>query len=445
MTRSMAKQSRLTGLVVALSLLGSACGGGGGGGSSASSTANSPADPPVTTQYLTPVTPAATYSNVLADCALVETNSNSCSLLSLPLLGMDTMAPDVNDILSRTVVSHPWMGERFGELLEVLPPDTLQLFRGITTVVIAFDIRPSYYHSLTGAIYLDPRYLWQTNAEKITIDRAEDYRSDFANELQFVPLWRYIKDGDYAWDYFPLEGSQTRTLNDTVLPMASLLFHELAHANDVFPPAELANINRDQSVVSASFALQPMSVSAQLAASQPLRSELLKGLARVQYYGETASSTQKMTSAETVGLDFEIDGASDDYAYSSNFEDLAMLFEEVMMKYYYDVDRELAFTDAPTGDDSFCSSYIIRWGVRNRVGLPMVASRATYALQALLDLNDVDPYIQSVPDAMLMDNMEDWCSIQDLGVSGTSAKFDRASEARERTLMRPDTMGRDYR
>ena len=117
--------------------------------------------------------------------------------------------------MSRVVVSHPWMGERFKAFLEQYDQndDFKNLLRATTAIVISYDVRPSFYWAATGAIYLDPNYLWLTQAERDTINEAPDYRSGFGAELQFEMLWRYVKDNDYANQYFPLEQRVNRNTN----------------------------------------------------------------------------------------------------------------------------------------------------------------------------------------------------------------------------------------
>ena len=44
-----------------------------------------------------------------------------CTFGELPLIGMETNSPTVDDIMQRLVVSHNWMGQRFQEILETYP------------------------------------------------------------------------------------------------------------------------------------------------------------------------------------------------------------------------------------------------------------------------------------------------------------------------------------
>ena len=360
---------------------------------------------------LDPATADGPFSDLLVACVTAPDRGESCLLDALPLLGQEPGSPTVDDVLDRTVVSHSWMAQRFRQALVQMPPVMLQLFNGVTAVVIAGDIRPAYYSPANGAIHLDPADLWLTNQEKATISAAPDYRSDFGAELGFVGLWRYMDGLSYAWDYYPLDGTETRTIDDVIRPLAATLFHELGHANDFFPPSVMAGLDTSLSVFEAYVALEDNSVSAQVAAAQPLNSQVWAGLAQVLYRGEQASAEQRALTPGQVGLEFQTDGANDDYAYTDRFEDTAMLFEEVMLKYHFGMDREIAYTDVPPpGEEGFCDSYIVRWGYRGRAGEPLVKARAEQVLQGLLGRPDVAAELAALgaPAAMPADTA--WCA-----------------------------------
>ena len=405
---------RLLSIYLVLGL--AACGGGGDKSSSQQSNQNqNNATTFGTALKLQAAVPGSSYAGSLETCVKADSSANACTLGILPFINTDVFArgdtvPTVNDILSRTVVSHPWMAQRLEEVLGQMPADMLQLFGGVTAVVIAADIRPSFYTSRTGAIYLDPASFWLTIAEKQTIDTEEDFRAGFGDALNFVSLWRYVIGNDYAWRAYSLTGPETRTIDDIILPIASLLFHELAHANDIIPPTLVSTFSPAVSVAQAANSVASQNTATQLVNSQPLMSQLLKDLGQVLFQGVTATVQQQAISASEVGLEFEVDGASDDYAYSSQFEDVAMLFEEVMMKYHFGVDRELAYTDAPSDPDSRqCADYIVRWGFRNRLADPLVRSRAELVVQQLLNRQDVAAYFMDFAGPIGLIDGLDWC------------------------------------
>ncbi|MGI1679303.1 MAG: hypothetical protein K6L75_11260 [Cellvibrionaceae bacterium] len=390
---------------------------------------DSPAEPDPSLQStgLVPANPNAKYAENLVPCtreeAIVnedgETTYVNCPLVDLPFLISDVRErgdaiPTIDDIISRTVVSHPWMSDRLAEVLVQMPDDLLKLFGGVTAIVIGADIRPSHYSYRTGAIYLDPASFWLTNGEKQTIDTAPDFRSAFGKELNFLSLSRYVIGNEYAWKIFPLDSNEERTVNDITLPVAYLLFHELAHANDFNLLAMVDGHNNNRSVYQA-FAFNytnALITSMQLKANQPLTSQIMFGLADVMFKGEDTTEEQRLLSPTDVGLAFEIDGAADDYSYNNEFEDTAMLFGEVMMKYHFGVDREVAYTAVPSDrDDIECSDLIVGWGYRNRIADPLVKSRAEFVVQEILSIDDASAYFANIPSSpTTLINGIDWCT-----------------------------------
>src|SRR5690625_3844189 len=207
----------LSGVLIALLLVG--C------GSGSSSHPRFPPSPAANDVRHYPVEPDGPYAEVLAQCAFENIRdghnhiNRACTMETLPLLGQEAADVDIDLILSRTLVSHDWMAVRFEQLLNELPEDLMQMFQSVTAVVIGADIRPSYYLATTGAIYFDPSRVWFTAAEKNTISRAPDFRSDFGRDLNFTVLWRYVKNGTDAWRSYSLTGPETqRPLSDIVYP-----------------------------------------------------------------------------------------------------------------------------------------------------------------------------------------------------------------------------------
>jgi hypothetical protein len=349
------------------------------------------------------------YQGVLKGCATAATTADLCSMTTLPLLGQEVVSPTVDDVMNRVLVSNQWMGDRFRQVLENLPPDILQLLKSVTAIVIDGDIRPSFYSSQTAAIYLDPSNLWLTNEEKATISQAPDYRSDYGAALQFVPLWRYVLDNDYAYTYYSLTGSETRQLSDILYPTAAVLYHELGHANDFLPPADIPSLDRQWTPRQASEALSGKSVSAGLEAAYPLTSTTWFSLAQVLYFGANPTQNLIALTPATVGEDFASDAATDPYGYADRYEDLAMLFEETMMKYHFDIDRDVAFTSTPPANSDVCSDFVVGWGERDRIGDPAVKKRAEFVASRILPDEDLSAFFADLPAPTLMTAGLDWC------------------------------------
>lgn len=390
-------------LPAALVLFGliSACGGGGDG----------EPDSQVTEGIYEAVTPAvagAPYAPVLADCAFNESRDDSCTLERLPFLGQETGGVTVDKLMERVVTSHPWMAQRLREVLQTLPAPALEMTRSLTAVVIGSKIRPSFYTTATGAIYLDPEYLWLTQAERATISDEEDYRAGFGNALQFVALWRYVSGNDYAYYSYPSNYAHPRTIDEIRLPVARLLFHELTHAGDFMPPAALAGLARNQTLKQAIEAQRGHRISDELVARDPLTSSTWTSLADVLYRGSTASSAQRAMTPSEVANAFAPDRASDAYNYSTQFEDIAMMAEEALMQFHFGVERDIAFTNRPTNSAASGDDYIVAWGQRGRFREPRVAEAAQFVLQRLLPGTDYSAQFASLPAPVAMRTGESW-------------------------------------
>ena len=401
------------------------CACGGGGGSSAaprpqpSQPVVQPVTPPDTTAYIMDqffpdknfaglrslvraANPGNPIANTLINCTVLMTADNLCSFNQIPLLGMETSAPTVDQIMDRVLVSHDWMAVRMRDVFAQMPPELLLIMRGITAIVISYDIRPSFYWSGSGAIYIDPDRLWLSTVEQLTIDPTPDYRADLGNVFQFYMPGRYVANGDTDIR------SLNRDLNSISMRLAGLFYHELAHANDFYPPGSLATIDRTVPMYMA--AATRGLPSNLLQGTFPLTSVLMNRLAGVSFRSDTVRLADQSLTAEDVAAEFQLDVANDFYSYSSSREDLAMLFEEVMMYYSYGLDRDVAVTDLPANLE-FCSQLRVAWGQRNRVAQSNILPRATLILEAVLpefaaavtlQLDDV------VPTQMRVD--EDFCA-----------------------------------
>lgn len=427
-----------------------ACSGGGGGSSTPAPTPSTNTPPSAPTPAPTPAPVAAEVvtlapeptlgeqtaliktvvaspiSEPLMNC-LVRVSAGACTFLNVPLIGMETANPTIDDVMSRVIVSHDWMGIRFREILERMPPEILLLMRGLTGVVISYDIRPSFYTSQTGAMYLDPDGMWLTEAEQAVINSDPDFRGEFAKKLDFIMLWRYVSNNTDIRAF-------NRDIDSVSLRTASLLFHELAHANDFFPPDNLASIDRSLSV---SLAVRSR-LSTRLSNDLPLSSTVMRDLAQVSFNSNDvpASQQQAALTADDIAVEFPSDNANDYYNYSSQFEDLAMAFEEAMMFHSYGISRDVAVTNAP--NSNLCGDYLVSWGQRNRIGDPAVQARSLLAVALVLpeQLAAIEDSLGNVPAPTQMTAGVNWCANINLVSNSTGLSVPgRAAETVE--LVRP--------
>jgi len=359
-----------------------------------------------------PFVESSPYADVLADCVYSnKINFNkTCTFNTLPLIAHDTTTPTVDDIMDRVVVSHHWMGERFKEFLENFDPnnDFKNLLRANTAIVISYDIRPSYYWVVSGAIHLDANYFWLTPDERDTINQAPDYRASFGSELNFVMPWRYVKNNDYTTTYISENVRTNREPEDVLYGLTYLMYHELAHANDFFPSTSWSNLNRDQTILSAAQQISNDTgyKSDQLKNTLPLLGDEMYALAQVRFHGMDATNAQKAYQPSDVSTFFSSEKAPQFYNYSSVREDYAMLFDGFMMKIRFDISRDVAITNSPKSVDE---NYIVTWGQRGRIGDERIKPRVLYAVSNILpEVKDVENLINNLPSPIMMNIGETW-------------------------------------
>ena len=337
------------------------------------------------------------YAEALERCVYTNHLTHACLFSELNLIGQDHGEPSIDDIMSRVLVSHQWMGDNFKLFLENedVHGDFKQLLRSVSAVVISYDIRPSFYTTATGAIYLDPENLWLTPTQRDVIDVAPDYRSAFGQELQYIMPWRYVKDNSYADDYYPRTLRDSRTTADIVPELASLLYHELAHANDYFASTTYNDITQS-SIYTEARARDGKTVAAQLTDSYPKQSAEMDALGGVNFRGETATETQKGYLPDDIVEFFSNDSAATEYAYSSVREDVATLFDATMMSLRYGIERDEAIT--PPYDSSVGrASLTLNWGQRGRAKDPLVEPRVKFVLERIMPSLDAQQALDSLP------------------------------------------------
>ncbi|MEH6519255.1 MAG: hypothetical protein V7742_21465 [Halioglobus sp.] len=356
--------------------------------------------------------------DLLAGCAGSITFNDLCRFGELPLLGGQSSSPTVDDIMDRVVVSHPWMGRRFEQMLYKMPADMRLLFRSVATIVIDADIRPAYFNPATASIYLDPEYIWITPNEAASISTEPDFRSEFVSRVTFQEWSRYVDGNNWAFPgFYEPDFNGNRDVDDVSAALASLLFHELAHAGDAIPPTTIKLLSPSDTPYDVSTVL----ISDRLVDNWPLQSFELYGLADVLNAGKPPSSKEANYSAAQVGALFAPDGASSLYSYFTQYEDAAMLFEEAMMAVHYGFQRDIAFVTPPPPEviNLRCEHFPVGWGSRGRINAAQVLPRTQWVVGEMLPERDYRNQLAGLPGPVLMRPGQNWCDNLFLGPNTT--------------------------
>ena len=374
------------------------------------------------------------YAQAVERCVYTNQINRSCDFSELPLIGMQTMTPTIDDIMDRVLVSHAWMGDRFRQYLtdSAVGPDMLRLLRGVTAIVISYEVRPSFYWAVTGAIYLDADNFWLTPLERDTLNEIPDYRSGFGAELQFIMPWRYVKDNDYyPLGRYPVVERGSRNFADLEADISWLMYHELGHANDFFPPARWSSLSLNRSPLETINLTSVNPDSDDLASVYPLRSDEMHALAQVNYGGENATTGQKNTTAEDVTDLFLPDLSTGFYNYYTTREDYATLFEKFMMKYRLDADSDIAIVSDINNPD-----YNVTWGQRNRFNEPALQDRVLFTVNRVLPEIDAAAIQATLPAPQLMTVGATWFDNLNLGSAAKSAHGTTQTQVRTPEQMR---------
>ena len=338
--------------------------------------------------------PAGPYAAVLARCVYdsglryTGAAANLCPLSQLPFLAQQTGGgvPTVEQVMDRVIVSHDWVGRNFEAFLRQHDTrgDFRRMLNSVTAVVIGVQVRPSFYYALAGAIYLDADNFWLTPEERDTVNEAPDYRSGFGATLGYTTLWRYVNGSSSIFTFDDPRRRRGRSSASLLHEVGWLLLHELGHALDFLPPAAYGTLAAGQSAWAN---IAPRYQAGQLTsdfvnATYPLTSSVMAGLARVRFFGATATPAQNAYDAAQVAAFFSADLATDDYAYASQYEDAAMSLEEFLMSHRLGLRRDVAFV-APIGAGATGSTILVQWGQRGRIGEAALRPRLRAIVQRL--------------------------------------------------------------
>jgi len=378
-----------------------------------------------------PYNPNAEYSDEIQECIYSNTTDYYCNLGKIPFIGSQNPTPTVDNIMDRVLVSHDWMGIRFKNFLEQVDTsnDIKNLMGATRSIVISYDIKPSFFWAGTGAIYIDAKYFWVTPQERDTVDATPDFRSNFDKDLQFRDPWRVIKDNNYAYSTPLIESRSIRTVEQSQYYVLRVFYHELAHANDFFPPRAWSSAANSDLPWTYSSNNQPDSDN--LASTYTLNSQEMYALGDVMFQGNTATPTQQnYTPAQVSDFFFPFSGTNS-YNYSTKREDYAMLAEEYLMGYRYGIQYDQGIT-------GLAPDYIISTAERGRVALDRIRPRAEFVISRILPSIDVQAASATLAAPITLDSGISWWDAlvpSSQAKAGEQKKVDR--------LKHPMTFGAD--
>lgn len=245
----------------------------------------------------------------------------------------------VETILSSTLISHEWQKERFRSFLLKTRPEIISMMSCVKGVAISSDIRPSFYYSPSGAIYLDARYFAATPEEAGTVSTNPDAREQNFDQIDLL--------------FFTIDTVKPKTAEEArYLDLESLLAHELAHACD-FKAA----------VVNGNYLSDALPETPENAVYQ---------LAQWLYFGDASAKEKlaKYTPAE-IGKSYEESPIVDIYGYGNQFEHLAMIVQNHLAFEFDGNNRIDLLTDNPKENQNI-REFPIYWGMTGKFCQPQL-------------------------------------------------------------------------
>ena len=189
-------------------------------------------------------------------------------------------------------------------------------------------------------------------------------------------------NGSSIWKNYK---NSTRNLDELKYPLYSLLVHELSHANDFFPKSFYQHKDSNSNRTYLEVANERWGKDEILHFRLPYYqySKALKKIGQVLNAGAQEDDEDLSMTAEKALELFLVDPVSDEYAYSNNSEDFAMLVENSLMLYFYKVYTVAYITKFPHANFTPPENYEdqIIGGIKNKIAQEKVKPRALKAIE----------------------------------------------------------------
>lgn len=273
----------------------------------------------------------------------------ACKISELGFIASDSRGkPSKEEIMSRVIASEPWMKNNFEKMLSEMPDDIFYMAKRATGFALVKGLKPAFFSTVTGAIYIDPDYLYLAG-QPGEPNQSIDARGEYHSQMPFLQGGFYI---DSNGNDFIEPDPYIRSFSDSVVYLNRLLFHELTHANDVFATVNAPQQPNDTPAIIAERNINShATLSQRLYAYSPLIDPVLRNIANAMQWGDPGLiSIAKMTSAEEVFDRLIGSYATDlygfvDYGEKMHLEDAAMLAEEALMHIHYFATRLIVVMD----------------------------------------------------------------------------------------------------
>jgi len=312
-----------------------------------------------------------------------------CSPETTPLIHKEGQEITPEVVLKYTLTSHEFLAEIFERFLKDSNNKyLLKMFGSVSGVVLTDEISSSFYTSRTGMIYIDARYLWQTNEQYAQLELKEDTRGAPNPKKNIEVSHAYYKDGKKLSSQY---NKNERVDSDNFGMLTRLFFHELAHAMDYFPPSIIDTLPSDQTYRKISYdRLQSKSISSDKLGYA--KSDTIWEYASFFYYNETTDGKIPSLTKKEFLDNFVEDNSVSLYSYTSKREHLAMLIEAYMMIYTEDAQECLRIWN------NVNENYEFFWAQENRVLEQSVFPYAQKAIRLIFASNDSSQLLsQSAP------------------------------------------------
>jgi len=315
------------------------------------------------------------YSKAILKCALKK-DGRGCTPKNVPLLGMRDEELNSDYILKNTIVSHNFLAKNFKEYLNSIHNKYLfALFSSVSGIVITDEISSSFYYSPTGMIYINASYLWKSHEEftilKFKKDKrfSRDERKKISTDVDFVKNNKII--------YFESHKKE-RTLENLQPNLSRLLFHELTHANDVYPSNQFYSLNKTKSYLKLRTARYE---SKELVSRQMVYPLTIKAWEYAIFFvdNELIHPNSHIFTKKDFMDDFVPNIAMVFYSYTTNREHLAMMMENYFMLFteHFETCNYAYYRPNNNKSELF-------WFQKNRILQPNILLEAKNAIKLML-------------------------------------------------------------